>query len=228
MVNKSRNNAKSRRRSRRGGSDPMPAQEVIVDNRNIPSTTKVVIDDKNSPSKIEVDVETPKPGNESWATGLTSGITSGFNTLTDGAKNLVGENEEKGTLSSMTDSVTGFFTSSEPKAEIVAAEPVVAVSVEEPKPWYRSIFGGRRRSRRRQQQGGRGLGLNYYATPVNGLRVAEPTYMEYYKGGKRRSGKRRSAKRRSAKRRSGKRNTRRCKSKRCKKTCRKQHRHKRK
>ena len=206
MVNRSRNNAKTRRRSRRGGDAP-PLEVNRVDPNLSPYKTK---DDINNKDMTPSDIKSSET-DESWS----SSISSGFGKLTDGAKNLVGENEgEKGTLSSMTDSVTGFF-SSEPTVESKqqVAEPVVAVSVVEPKPWYRSFFGGKRGSRRRQQQGGRGLGLTYYATPVNGLRVAEPTYMEYYKGGKRRNTKRR---------------TRRCKSKRCKKTCRKQHRHKRK
>jgi hypothetical protein len=70
-------------------------------------------------------------------------------------------------------------------------------------------MGGRRRSKR--MRGGigtnRDLGLTYYATPVNGIKVAEPTYMEYYTGGRRR---------RSRKNRKGKK---------CNKTCRKSHRH---
>jgi hypothetical protein len=64
--------------------------------------------------------------------------------------------------------------------------------------------------RRRTMRGGRGLGLTYYATPVNGIKVVEPTYMEYYKGGRRRRS------------RKGK------KGKKCNKTCRKKHRHCRK
>ena len=67
-------------------------------------------------------------------------------------------------------------------------------------------YGGRRRSNR--MRGGigasRGLGLSYYASPVDGIQVAEPTYMEYYKGGRRH------------------------KSRKCRKTCRKSHRHCRK
>jgi hypothetical protein len=55
--------------------------------------------------------------------------------------------------------------------------------------------------------GSRGLGLTYYATPVDGIKVAEPTYMEYYTGGKR--GKK----------------TRKQHRKKCKKNCRKSHRH---
>ena len=216
MVNRSRNNAKSRRRSRRGGDLP------VIQNPPLNPTTSE---------------------NESWTSGITSNITSGFNKLTDEAKNLVKteegeEGEEEGTLTSMTNSVTGFF-SSEPKVETqvvettVETQPVAPVAqvvetqpvapVETKKLWYEVWKGGRRGSRRRQQ-GGRGLGLTYYATPVNGLRVAEPTYMEYYKGGKRRAGKRSAGKKQNAKRR-----TMRFKNRRkCKKTCKKQHRHKRK
>ena len=51
-----------------------------------------------------------------------------------------------------------------------------------------SYLGGRRR--RKRMRGGIGtsnsLGLTYYASPVNGINVAEPTYMEYYTGGRRR------------------------------------------
>lgn len=46
-----------------------------------------------------------------------------------------------------------------------------------------AAFGGRRR---RQRAGKGGLGLTYYATPVDGMKVAEPTYWEEYKGGSRR------------------------------------------
>ena len=73
------------------------------------------------------------------------------------------------------------------------------------KPWYQ-FWGGKRHMR-----GGQGLGLTYYATPVNGLKVAEPTYMEYYTGGRR---KRSTRKRRSCKRR-----------RHCRKTCHKRHKH---
>ena len=46
-------------------------------------------------------------------------------------------------------------------------------------------FGGRKRQkRRRTMKGGKnGLGLTYYATPVSGLRVAEPTTWQHYANG---------------------------------------------
>jgi len=68
-------------------------------------------------------------------------------------------------------------------------------------------IGGKRRSMRMRKGGYRGLGLTYYATPVNGIKVAEPTYMEYYTGGKR--GKK----------------TRKQLRKKCRKNCHKSHRH---
>jgi hypothetical protein len=109
-------------------------------------------------------------------------------------------------------------------------------------------IGGRRR---KHMRGGIGssnsLGLTYYASPVNGIKVAEPTYMEFYKGGRSKSRRIRGgtlkptrteyittksesvpspllssvggSRRKSRKRRMGKK---------CNKTCRKRHRHCRK
>ena len=62
-----------------------------------------------------------------------------------------------------------------------------------------AAFGGRRR--RQQRAGKGGLGLTYYATPVDGMKVAEPTYWEEYKGGARRSRRRSQRKSRSKGRR---------------------------
>lgn len=95
------------------------------------------------------------------------------------------------------------FTSSTPSSGSTysSTTPTSTYSSTTPNP-----YGGRRRSKR--MRGGigasRGLGLTYYATPVDGIQVAEPTYMEYYKGGRRN------------------------KSRKCRKTCRKSHRHCRK
>jgi hypothetical protein len=60
-----------------------------------------------------------------------------------------------------------------------------------------TAFGGRRRRRTQQKAGKGGLGLAYYATPVDGMKVAEPTYWEEYKGGARRSRSRRRTQRKS-------------------------------
>lgn len=63
-----------------------------------------------------------------------------------------------------------------------------------------SSFGGRRR----KYKGGKGgLGLTYYATPVDGMKVAEPTYWEEYKGGARRSRSQRRGRSRTQKKSRG-------------------------
>lgn len=46
-----------------------------------------------------------------------------------------------------------------------------------------SVYGGKRRYTKKHR-GGNKLGLTYYATPVSGIKMAEPTY--WIKGGKRR------------------------------------------
>ena len=80
MVNRNRNNAKSRRRTRRGGDLPVIQDTNVI--QNPPSTTEVIIEKQNPPLNNNAE-------NESWTSGITSDITSGFNKLTDGAKNLV-------------------------------------------------------------------------------------------------------------------------------------------
>jgi hypothetical protein len=78
----------------------------------------------------------------------------------------------------------------------------------EPEPMFPSIMpvsstmGGKSRSRASSKararylakKGGRGLGLTYYATPVEGINVAQPTYFENYNGGRRRRTMKRSRK----------------------------------
>ena len=97
------------------------------------------------------------------------------------------------------------------------------------KSWFSSFWkGGKHGSN--HMRGGQKLGLNYYATPVHGIKMADPTYMEYYKGGKR-SRKRSTRKRSTSKRSTRKRSTRKrrsCKRRKCRKTCNKRHRHCRK
>ena len=49
-------------------------------------------------------------------------------------------------------------------------------------PPVNAAYGGKRRTRK--MKGGKGgLGLTYYASPVSGLKVAEPTYWEVYGNG---------------------------------------------
>lgn len=104
----------------------------------------------------------------------------------------------KGALASVQESVLG--SSSDTAAPGVA--PVTG-PVEEKK-WYQ-FWGGKRRSK--QMMGGRynsASDLAFYAAPVTDARVAEPTYMMQYTGGKKSRRKRRKY---------------------CKKSCKKRHRH---
>ena len=105
----------------------------------------------------------PPPGQveeKSWFNGLTSSVSG----LTDSIP-----------------SVTGFFGSSEEPQTVNGQEgPAVAPAV--------APAGGRRRSRAKSRQmqmrGGKSnLGLTYYATPVSGLNVADPTSWQYYANG---------------------------------------------
>lgn len=100
----------------------------------------------------------------------------------------------KGALASVQESVLG--SSSDTAAPVTG--PV------EEKKWYQ-FWGGRRRSK--QMMGGRynsASDLAFYAAPVTDARVAEPTYMMQYTGGKKSRRKRRKY---------------------CKKSCKKRHRH---
>jgi hypothetical protein len=123
------------------------------------------------------------------------------------------------TDSGMLSTITNLFTpTSTPSYSTPTPTPTSTPSYSTPTPTStpsystptsNSYLGGRRRSK--HMRGGigtsKGLGLTYYASPVDGIKVAEPTYMEYYKGGRRY-------------------NTRKYrKGKKCNKTCRKNHRH---
>jgi hypothetical protein len=125
------------------------------------------------------------------------GIFGFFEEEKNGINNY--SNPDSGFMSNL----TGFFTSSPPASTDASYTP--ASSYTSSPPASDSYLGGRRRTK--HMRGGSGysrLGLSYYATPVNDIKVGEPTYMEYYKGGRRH------------------------KSRKCRKTCRKSHRHCRK
>ena len=107
--------------------------------------------------------------------------------------------------SAITTGVSNFFGAPvAPVAPVAPGTPVAPVA-------QTSWLGGYKRSKQMRMKGGQNLGLNYYATSVNGIKMAQPTYMEYYKGGKRRKTckRRRSCKRQTCKRRTCKRHRRR-------------------
>lgn len=83
---------------------------------------------------------------------------------------------------------SGWFSSAPTNYEPVqqpaqpVAQPIQPVGYQEQQ--YNINPTGGRRSRRRKMRGGKGdLGLMYYATPVSGIKVVEPTY--WIKGGSR-------------------------------------------
>lgn len=118
--------------------------------------------------------------------------------VTEEAGQLV--DQGKDAIASVQESVLG--SSSDTAAPGVA--PVTGQGPVEEKKWYQ-FWGGRRRSK--QMMGGRynsASDLAFYAAPVTDARVAEPTYMMQYTGGKKSRRKRRKY---------------------CKKSCKKRHRH---
>ena len=79
---------------------------------------------------------------------------------------------------SMMDSASGWFNSASSSLYSSASPAPAPTQVSSP-----SVTGGSRK--RRHMRGGKGgLGLGYYASPVQGANVAEPTY--WIKGGSRR------------------------------------------
>ena len=89
---------------------------------------------------------------------------------------------------------SGVSSASQSVQDVLKTDIPITGSSEQPVPAYSqpiapaSSFGGRRRrgrGRSQRQRGGKGgLGLTYYASPVDGMKVAEPTYWEEYKGGR--------------------------------------------
>jgi hypothetical protein len=116
--------------------------------------------------------------------GLIDNLSNSVSGAASGAEGFLGSTFEKakGVSSSW---VPDLFSSGETQAPMQAPmqDPMQAIE-----PAYTQTFGGRRRRRskaRRGLRGGKGgLGLTYYATPVSGIKVAEPTY--WIKGGRRR------------------------------------------
>lgn len=115
----------------------------------------------------------------------------------EGAKNLMQTADQKIVEASNAIS-SGVSSASQSVQDVLKTDIPITGSSEQPAPSYSqpvapaSSFGGRRRARSRgrsqKQRGGKGgLGLTYYASPVDGMKVAEPTYWEEYKGGRRRS-----------------------------------------
>lgn len=84
----------------------------------------------------------------------------------------------------------------EPKQETYSYQPTVFASSTGGRRRNRSLAKSRGKSRSRYlaKKGGRGVGVADYAAPVDDVKMAQPTYMENYNGGKRRRTMKRSRK----------------------------------
>ena len=108
----------------------------------------------------------------------------------EGAQNLMQTADQK--IVEASNAISSGVSSASQSVQDVLKTDVPITGSSEAEPSYSqplvpaSSFGGRRRRGRSQRQrGGKGgLGLTYYASPVHGMKVAEPTYWEEYKGGR--------------------------------------------
>lgn len=173
---------------RGGEGDPSAKRQRIDDGtetgvEGAPSAKSQRMDDR---TETVVDGSKPvvaTPDSNSWFPD-TSSLTGALGSATEGTSSFFSGAKEEGSgvISSATGALSGFFSGpvEEPKGSGTAegsGTPGTPVETN----------GGKRRSKQMRMKGGRGLGLDYYATSVNGIKVAQPTYMEYYKGGKRRT-----------------------------------------
>ena len=133
------------------------------------------------------------------STGTTSfGTTSGTGLLSTAENNLSSfasniSNTTSQALNNISSPSTYQPSSSSTYQPSSYSTPAAAPAVPANNDNLVETYGGKRRRRtlkmKRQMKGGRGLGLSYYATPVSGLNMAEPTYFMKY-GGKRRKSRR--------------------------------------
>lgn len=130
----------------------------------------------------------PKKSIFDTITGATTNAVNSANTLVGDAANSVtqGASNISDTISSTLNTnvdLTGTQPTNEPPVE------PAQVSQTDTSPTAAVSIGGKKRRRSRTLKGGKGgLGLTYYASPVSGLKVAQPTTWLHYptQGGSRR------------------------------------------
>lgn len=102
------------------------------------------------------------------ATSVSDTTKSGLTNMAQGVSSLI-PGSSQGTTSVSTNDVPNMANQGMPSSTGSTAT---------------GSIGGRRRRRARSMKGGKGgLGLTYYASPVSGLKVAEPTTWQYYANG---------------------------------------------
>lgn len=98
-------------------------------------------------------------------------ISDTLNSISDTTKNIVAGTE--GYLQQTKDKTSSWFSGLNLNPFSSSNEVTTTTTV-----------GGKRRRRARTMKGGKGgLGLTYYASPVSGLKVAEPTTLQFYANG---------------------------------------------
>lgn len=134
----------------------------------------------------------PNAPTQSWGdyfSGLGTKAKEGMNNVNTGLGNLA--TSAQSTFNQTTDSVSQVLNKDVNLTgqDISTQEPVISTSANnvENQPVTNLIpmtTGGKYRRRSRSMKGGKGgLGLTYYATPVSGLRVVQPTTWQYYANG---------------------------------------------
>ena len=164
MVNRSRNmrRNRSRNRSRSRGRMMRGGEQIDAANNQKESDTM--------------------PEN-SWYSYMPNGVTDALNSAKQDVDSFVDQTKTEG--AGLVGSVTSLLPgTAAPGAAPGAAQAPEAAPGASGSSWN-PFSGGYKRSKQMRMKGGKGLGLDYYATSVNGIKVAQPTYMEYYKGGKR-------------------------------------------
>lgn len=111
-------------------------------------------------------------------------LVSASNAVAEGAEKLV----EKTTDVLNTD--IQILPKKEPEPIFSSIMPTTSTTGGRSKSKSRSLAKSKSRSKSRSRYlaktGGRGVGVADYASPVDGINVAQPTYLENYQGGKRR------------------------------------------
>ena len=136
----------------------------------------------------------------SWWSGTSTGTTTGTGLLSTAENNLSSfASNISNTTSQALNNISSPSSYQPSSTSYSAPTPLAAPAYSAPSAAPANndnlveTYGGKRRRRtlkmKRRMKGGRGLGLSYYATPVSGLNMAEPTYFMKY-GGKRRKSRR--------------------------------------
>ena len=123
-------------------------------------------EDPNKKTVLDSTKEVLQSGVNSTENFIGTTATSATNVVSNAAGNVK-------------DSVLGLFSSNDTLPS-TSSTTIPQTTI----PQTNGTSGGRRRRRAKSMKGGKGgLGLTYYASPVSGLKVAEPTTWQYYANG---------------------------------------------